>query len=91
MTGYDVGRLQDYYKLVWLIPLCSLLTMVSAFSRTPFRGAAQMTGALPLLGFVYCLMDSGPDLAFQLLDAGAYVAVLAGVVLLVVPPFESNR
>ena len=85
VSGYDLQKLGSYGNLVWLIPVCSGITIAVGFYGKRQRELAQLTGALPILGLVYALVKVGPDL-FHVLGIGAYLTLITALALLAVVP-----
>lgn len=90
-SGAAFAQSSNGNKLVWLIPFMGLATIFIGFTRSSQRGWAQITGVLPILGVLYCIESDGAELIFQVLDVGAYIAVGAGILLILSPYFRSSR
>lgn len=78
-------------KILYLIPICAALTLVTALARARVRDVAQITGALPILALIYQLSTDEAKATFEILQIGAYLAVFSGFVLLISPLVQRPR
>jgi hypothetical protein len=83
----------SYGNLAWLILLGGIAT-IAAFALKADEALARMvagvTGFLPWAGLLYGLSKLGTDL-FQILSIGAYLTLLAGLVLFGVALFVDSQ
>jgi hypothetical protein len=84
LSGFDLQRLGEWHRLLWLIPLFSAITLIACITKQSQRTAAQLTGALPFCVGAYWLAKIGGDL-FQILTYGAYLSLIFGAALLILP------
>jgi hypothetical protein len=86
-SGYQIQQLpSDGAKLVWTIPVGGLLALLAAAVNAK-QGAAllsHLAGVLPFLALVYYCAKIGKEL-LQSLEIGAYLTLLFGAALLLLP------
>ena len=80
LSGFDLQKMGEQHRLLWLIPLFSAITMVAGITRRSQRTAAQLTGTLPFLVAIYWYYQLGRDLT-QILSFGAYLSLACGLAL----------
>lgn len=86
-SGYDLQQLpSNGAKLVWIIPAGGLLAFIAALARLGAASASQLAGAFPFLTLLYYCIELGHEL-FDDLRIGAYLTLLVGAVLFVLPRF----
>src|ERR1700722_14414141 len=87
--GYQLQQLpSDEAKLIWAIPAGGLLALLAAAANVKqgIAATSQLAGALPFLALPYYGVKIGQDL-FQSLQIGAYLTLILGAVLFVLPRF----
>lgn len=89
-SGFDLQKLGNQQLLLWAIPLFCLITIIAEVTKTAQRIAALVTGALPFAAGAYWFFQIGNDL-FQMLTYGAYLSLIFGAALLVLPWMKGNR
>lgn len=88
VSGYNIGQLGSYGNWAWLILVSSIITVVlfsvdiGEHNEGLAKLSAYATGILPIAGMLYGLRIFGPKL-FQLLSIGAYICIVAGMILIV--------
>ena len=88
-SGYQLQQLpSDEAKLIWAIPAGGLLALLAATAnvRQGIAATSQLAGALPFLALLYYGVKIGQDL-LQNLQIGAYLTLILGVALFVLPRF----
>lgn len=81
-SGFDLQRSNSGAIVFWTLPFFAVVAAIAGFTKSGTRTAAQISGLIPFAFLIYGLYDSGVDL-LKLLDLGGFMAILAGVVLLV--------
>jgi hypothetical protein len=84
ISGLDIQKNLDSYKLVWSLPACAALTLVLNMAGAQTAFVRRITGGVPFAILAYSLNKFGSDL-FQILSWGGWVALAAGIVLVIVP------
>ena len=84
LSGFDLQKLGDQQLLLWLIPICSAITIFAGITKRSQQIAGQFTGALPFCVGVYWYTKLGSDL-FHILAYGAFLSLAFGAVLLILP------
>ena len=84
ISGLDIQKNVSSYKLVWLMPALGLLVLLLNMANQSTNLIRRVAALCPFAILFYSLTQSGTDL-FQILDVGAWLALLVGVVLLFVP------
>jgi hypothetical protein len=84
VSGFDLQKLGQWHRVVWLIPLFSVITVIAVLTKQSQRTAAQLAGALPFCVGAYWLAKLGGDL-FQILTFGAYLSLIFGAALIILP------
>jgi hypothetical protein len=90
ISGLDIQKHFDSYKLVWLLPACAAITLVLNLAGAPTALARRFTGAVPFAILAYSLNKFGSDL-FQILSWGGWVSLAAGFTLVVVPSLAKSQ
>lgn len=83
-TGFDLQKDGGGQLLLWLIPILSLLTVVLGFAKSSQHIVARITGVLPFLVGIYWYYQLKDDF-FHVLAYGAYLSLLFGLLLLILP------
>lgn len=81
-SGYDLQNAGDQQRLLWAIPIFSLVTLLAGLAKQNQAGVARFTGLLPFLVGGYWLHQMGKDL-LHVLAFGAYLSLLFGAGLLI--------
>ncbi|MCK4909614.1 MAG: hypothetical protein KAS70_06920 [Planctomycetes bacterium] len=68
--------------LLYLIPICSVTTIVLGRKGISSRISSLFAGLTPLAAFTYCLSKSGTDI-FEGMAIGAWLTIIAAVGILV--------
>lgn len=82
VSGFDLQKLGDQQRLLWLIPILCVITIFAGFTKRSQQHAGQLSGTLPFVVGVYWYMKLGQDM-FQILTFGAYLSLGFGAALLV--------
>lgn len=84
-SGFDLAKDGGIYLVVWAIPLFCVITVLAGVTgQQSQKSIAVFTGALPFALLALGLYDKGKDL-IQVLDAGAYVSLALGLLLILLP------
>jgi hypothetical protein len=84
VSGFDLQKLAGGHRLLWLIPICCVITIFAGAAKRSQKIAGAITGTIPLGLAVYCYHKVGNDL-FQQLFYGAYLSLAFGAVLFILP------
>lgn len=84
LSGFELGKSGDKGLLLWLIPVLGALVIFAGITRRSQKMVAQLVGVLPFFVLGYGIYREGKDL-LQVLGMGAYIALLLGAVLFVLP------
>jgi hypothetical protein len=84
ISGLDIQKHFDSYKLVWLVPACAAITLLVNMAGAQTAIVRRIAGAVPFAILAYSLSKFGSDL-FQILSWGGWVALAAGIVLIAAP------
>jgi len=84
ISGLDIQKNMDSYKLVWFLPACAIITLALNMGGAQTALVRRIAGAVPFAILAYSLNKFGSDL-FQILEWGGWVALAAGIILLIVP------
>ena len=82
ISGFELQKLGEYHKLLWLIPVCSVITIAGGVTGKGQRLAAQVTGALPYFTLIYWFYQLGKDLT-EIMTVGAYLSLGLGLVMFI--------
>ena len=83
-SGLEIQKHADSYKLVWLLPACAVVTLLLNIAGAQTALVRRIAGAVPFAILAYSLSKIGSDL-FQILSWGGWVALAAGIALIVAP------
>ena len=84
-SAYQLQELPtNEVKLLWFIPGTALLPLFALLAKQAVAPMSQIAGAAPFVALLYYVAKFGTDL-FQSLQVGAYLTLLFGVVLSVLP------
>ena len=84
LSGFDLQKMGDAYRLLWLIPIFCALTVFAGVTKRNQKIVGQLTGALPFLVGIFWFCKFGSDL-FHILIFGAYLSLIFGAALFVLP------
>jgi hypothetical protein len=84
VSGFDIQKLGDQQRLLWLIPICCAITVFAGLTKRSQKIAGQLTGALPFCVGVYWYAKLGSDL-FHILTYGAFLSLAFGAALIILP------
>ena len=84
LSGFDLQKMGDVQRLLWLIPICCAITIFAGASKRGQQIAGQLTGVLPFCVGVYWYTKLGHDL-FQILSYGAFLSLAFGAALFILP------
>ena len=83
-SGFDLQKMGDEQRLLWLIPAFSAITIIAAIAKSGQRFAGQFTGLLPFAVGVYWFFKLGEDMP-KILSYGAYLSLFFGAALFIIP------
>lgn len=83
-SGFDLQKLGDEKRLLWLIPIFCVLTLIASANRRAHLAIAQLTGILPFCAGLYWYSKLGSDL-FHILAYGGYLSLIFGAVMFFLP------
>lgn len=85
ISGLDIQKHFESYQYVWLLPACALATLsLNLAGAPPTPVVRRITGLIPFGILAYSLNKFGSDL-FQILSWGGWLALAAGIALIVTP------
>jgi hypothetical protein len=84
ISGLDIQKNMESYQLVWFLPACAVVTLLMNIAGAPTAMVRRIAGGVPFAILAYSLNKFGSDL-FQILSWGGWVALAAGIVLVIVP------
>jgi hypothetical protein len=82
LSGFDLQKLGDEQRLLWLIPIFCAITIFAGIAKSRQQIAGQLTGVLPFCVGVYWYIKLGRDL-FQILSFGAFLSLAFGAALFI--------
>jgi len=82
LSGYDFQQLGGGTRLLWMMPVLSVLTLCAGLSGNSQKIVGQLAGTSPFVIFVYGLYTFGGDM-LQAMQLGGWLALVAGGVLFV--------
>jgi hypothetical protein len=83
-SGFDIQKADEKAKVLWLIPIFSVITVFAGISGKNQKIAAQLTGALPFFALGYALYNSGSDF-INVVTYGGWGSLGLGLVLFILP------
>jgi hypothetical protein len=83
-SGFDLQKLGDEQRLLWLIPIFCAITIFAGVTKRSQKIAGQLTGALPFCVGAYWYNKLGSDLT-HILMYGAFLSLIFGTALLILP------
>jgi hypothetical protein len=84
LSGLDIQKNFESYKFVWLVPACALVALILNMAGLRTASVRRAAGGVPLTILIYSLYKFGSDF-FQLIAWGGWLALAAGIVLIIVP------
>jgi len=82
VSGFDLQKAGDEQLLLWLIPICCVITIFAGITKRSQQFTGQFTGTLPFIVGGYWYYRIGSDL-FHILTYGAFLSLAFGAALLV--------
>jgi hypothetical protein len=83
-SGFDLQKMGDEQRLLWLIPIFSAITVFAGVTKRSQTIAAQIAGALPFCAAAFWYYKFRNDL-FQIIAYGGYLSLIFGAALFVLP------
>jgi hypothetical protein len=84
LSGFDLQKLGDEQRLLWLIPIFCAITIFAGITKRSQAIAGRLTGAFPFVVGIYWYHKIGSDL-FHILTYGAFLSLIFGAALFVLP------
>lgn len=84
ISGLDLQKHVNSYKLVWLLPLLAGLTLILSMARQNTNLLRRLAGLCPFAILVYALNQMGSDL-FRIVAIGGCLALIGGAALVFIP------
>jgi len=84
ISGLDIQKNFESYKFVWLVPAIAGVALVLNMAGLRTATVRRAAGGVPVAILIYSLNKFGSDF-FQLMAWGGWLALAAGIVLIVVP------
>lgn len=84
ISGYDLQKLGEKQRALWLIPAFSVFTIFAAKTKRCQKVIAQLSGALSFCVLAYWLNQLGSDL-LRHLSFGAWLSLICGLALIILP------
>ena len=81
-SGFDLQKLGDEQRLLWLIPISSAITIFAGITKRSQKIIGQFTGTLPFCVGAYWNNKLGSDLTHVLMY-GAFLSLIFGTALLI--------
>jgi len=81
-SGFDIQKMGEIHKALWLIPILSGITLVAGFAKWNQQGFAFAAGVMPFVTLLYWFNQLGSDL-MQILTYGGYLSLAFGLALLI--------
>jgi hypothetical protein len=82
ISGFDLQKSGNGQLLLWLIPICSAITIFAGVTKCSQKIAGELAGFLPFLVGIYWYLKLKNDL-FQILTFGAYLSLAFGAALII--------
>jgi hypothetical protein len=89
ISGFDLQKAGDEQRLLWLIPILCVITIAVGLCKISQKIIGPLTGLLPFAVGVYWYCNLGNDM-FQILFYGAYLSLLFGAGLFILPLLKSK-
>jgi hypothetical protein len=84
LSGLDIQKHFESYKFVWLVPASAVAALVLNMAGLRTATVRRAAGGAPATILVYSLIKFGNDF-FHLIAWGGWLALAAGMVLIIVP------
>jgi hypothetical protein len=84
LSGLDLQKHTDSYKLVWLLPAFAALTLILNIARQGTSLMRRLAGLCPFAILAYALNQMGSDL-FRIVAIGGWLELIAGAALIFTP------
>ncbi|HXT39012.1 MAG TPA: hypothetical protein VN887_03220 [Candidatus Angelobacter sp.] len=84
VSGLDIQKNFESYRLVWLMPLLAIVTLVLGIAGLNTGFVRRLAGLCPFAILIYATSRLGGDLLNQL-GIGAWLALIAGAALIFIP------
>lgn len=82
-SGMDFQKESEAAKLLWLMPILSALTIFAGMAGKSAKIASQLAGLTPFVILAYGRLHE--EQLFHVLGVGAYIALILGFFLIVLP------
>lgn len=90
LSGLSIEQNFKSYDLVWVLPAGALITLVLNMAGQSTTVTRRIAGAVPFAILLYSWVKFGGDL-FQILSWGGWVALAAGIALIVTPSAATSQ
>lgn len=84
VSGLDIQKNFESYRLVWLMPLFAIVTVVLGIAGLNTGLIRRLAGLCPFAILIYAVSRLGGDLLSEL-GIGAWLALIAGAALISIP------
>jgi hypothetical protein len=84
ISGFDLQKAGGEQRLLWAIPIFCAITIFAGVTKRSQQIIAQLTGVLPYVVGVYWYIRLKDDF-FHVLTFGAYLSLIFGAALLILP------
>lgn len=84
ISGLDIQKNFQSYRLVWLLPLAAFLSVVFGAIGLPAGVLRRIAGIMPFAIAIYSMNKFGNDF-WQLVAWGGWLALAAGAMLILIP------
>lgn len=82
LSGFDLQKMGGEQRLLWLIPILSVITIVIGIYKKSQKVIGQLTGLLPFIVGIYWYTKIRSDL-FHTLTYGAFLSLIFGAALFI--------
>jgi hypothetical protein len=83
-SGLDLQKLNGWHRFLWLIPICSAITIFAGLTKRNQKHVAEIAGLLPFIVGGYWYYKLGNDL-LHMLALGGILSLVFGAALLTLP------
>jgi hypothetical protein len=84
LSGLDIQKNFESYRLVWLMPTLASLTFILSIAGLGTGLMRQLAGLSPFAILAYSLHEIGSEL-FKSISWGGWLALIAGLALICLP------
>ena len=91
ISGFDLAKGGSSGSLVWLVPIAGIAVVFASMKGKSLRMIGPLCGAVPFLCLAVWISQAGGTQLLQSLSFGAYLAVAAGAVLLIMGPMKAKK